>query len=248
MARPKVPLISRRKALEAALRIIDNEGLDALSIRHLADELGVNGASLYHHFANKEAIVVGAAELALGDVRTPTLTDGDWRAWMMRNSEALRRAMLEHPELVPVIVRKGELGLGAEMMNSSAVRLVEEGVPLGAVIPLLEALETIALGSAIHGTRDDESDVPLPLGSVLAQAAKARLLSPDEVYGVVSKAVVEAVELAAERKAAEPWRPKRAASGSSAATQRAAASKQGPNVRKSAAGPSPRTAGTAKSA
>ena len=59
--RPKVPLISKRKTLEAALRIIDAEGLESLSVRRLAIELNVNGASLYHHFKNKEEILVGAA-------------------------------------------------------------------------------------------------------------------------------------------------------------------------------------------
>lgn len=205
MARPKTPLISRRKALAAALQIIDTEGLDALSIRRLADELGVNGASLYYHFANKEEIVVGAAELALAEVRTPTRTDQDWRTWMPRNSKALRWAMLEHPELVPVLVRKGELGLGVQMMNSSAERLVGEGVPLGAVIPLLEALEVVALGSAIHGTRDEGTEASsLPSNSLLAKAARSRLLSVDEVYDVVAAAIVDAIEAAAERRAAEP--------------------------------------------
>ena len=44
----------RTRALEEALRIIDDEGLDALSIRRLADVLGVKGASLYHHFKDKD--------------------------------------------------------------------------------------------------------------------------------------------------------------------------------------------------
>ena len=68
MPRPKFALISRRKTLEAALHIIDTEGLDALSLRRLAIELNVNPASLYHHFSNKEEILVGAAMLALSSL------------------------------------------------------------------------------------------------------------------------------------------------------------------------------------
>jgi TetR/AcrR family tetracycline transcriptional repressor len=203
VARPKVPLISRRKALEEALKIIDDEGLGGLSIRRLADKLHVNGASLYHHFANKEEIVVGAAELALAEVRTPTATDESWHTWLPRNSTLLREAMRTHPELIPVIVRRSELGMGREMLDSSAARLVEEGVPLGAVVPLLDALETFALGSAIHETRDAAPAPESRSGSILAKAARARLLSADEIYGVVSRAIVEAVEAAAEAKEAE---------------------------------------------
>jgi AcrR family transcriptional regulator len=201
-------LISRRKALDAALKIMDTEGLEALSIRRLADELGVNGASLYHHFANKEEIVVGATEIALADVRTPTTTDEDWHTWLPRNSRLLRRAMLDHPELVPIIVRKGELGMGMEMLDSSASRLVEEGVSIGAILPLLDALEMFAIGSAIHETRGDDGDVhTLPRTSVFAKAAKARSLSADEMYEAVTKAIVEAVEAAVAAKEQAGARP-----------------------------------------
>jgi TetR/AcrR family transcriptional regulator, tetracycline repressor protein len=204
VARPKTPLISRRTALEQALKIIDEEGLDGLSIRRLADQLNVNGASLYHHFANKEEIVVGAAELALAEVRTPTATDESWHTWMPRNSTLLREAMRAHPELIPVIVRRSELGMGQQMLESSATRLVDEGVPLGAVVPLLDALETFALGSAIHEARDAGDPAPVPKsGSVLAKATRSRLLSADEIYDVVSRAIVEAVEAAAEAKERE---------------------------------------------
>lgn len=50
-------------------RIIDEHGLQGLSIRRLAEALGVNGASLYHHFRNKDEILAGVAELALAEVR-----------------------------------------------------------------------------------------------------------------------------------------------------------------------------------
>ncbi len=134
MVRPKVALISRRKVLETALTIIDQDGLAGLSIRRLADALGVNGASLYHHFENKDEILVGAAELALSNVRTPEASDDNWRHWMSQNARNLRNALLEHPGLVPLIVSKRSLGMGARMLNTSAERLMAEGVPSAAVI------------------------------------------------------------------------------------------------------------------
>ena len=79
MARPRVPLISRRKALEAALQIIDGEGLKALSIRRLGEVMNVNGASLYHHFKDKDDILVGVAQLALADVTAPRSDSDNWR-------------------------------------------------------------------------------------------------------------------------------------------------------------------------
>ncbi|MGJ3558259.1 TetR family transcriptional regulator [Streptomyces sp. INA 01156] len=101
MARPKVPLISRRKALEAALEIVDGEGLDALSIRRLGEALKVNGASLYHHFRNKDEILVGVTQLALADVATPRTENESWRVWLPLNAYRTRQALISHPELIP---------------------------------------------------------------------------------------------------------------------------------------------------
>ena len=153
MVRPKVALISRRKVLETALTIIDQDGLAGLSIRRLADALGVNGASLYHHFENKDEILVGAAELALSEVPTPDESEDNWRHWMSQNARNLRNALLEHPGLVPLIVSKRSLGMGVGMLDTSAERLMAEGVPSAAVMPLLDALELFAIGSALHDTQ-----------------------------------------------------------------------------------------------
>jgi TetR/AcrR family transcriptional regulator, tetracycline repressor protein len=59
MARSKVPLISRRKALEVALEIVGSEGLGALSMRRLGDALNVNGVSLTTISRTKEDILIG---------------------------------------------------------------------------------------------------------------------------------------------------------------------------------------------
>ncbi|WP_375476502.1 TetR/AcrR family transcriptional regulator [uncultured Jatrophihabitans sp.] len=254
MARPKVPLISRRTAVEAALEIIDDEGLDALSIRRLADRLGVNGASLYHHFANKEEIVVKAAELALAKVRTPETTDESWHVWLPRNAHLLAAAVRQHPELVPVIVRRSELGMGNLMMESSAARLVDEGVPIGAVVPLLDALETFAIGAAIHQTRGDDTPVEsADDSSVLSRAVAQQSLTFDEMYDVVSVAIVESVAAAvAAKKPRRAAKPRAASGGSAAASGRSAAAKAQPRAAARAAKPAkpakaaPRSAGRAK--
>lgn len=150
MGRPRKPLISRRKTLEAALRIIDEEGLEALSIRRLGRELNVQGISLYHHFNNKEEILIGVCELALEKVRTPDKTETDWREWLLSNAIELRRAMLCHPRLLPVFInaQPGKIGLAEQ--NASAGLLAVQGVPPEAIMPLLEGLGELALGSVSY--------------------------------------------------------------------------------------------------
>ena len=80
------------KALEAALEIIDSEGLKALSIRRLGEVMNVNGASLYHHFKDKDDILVGVAQLALADVTAPRSDSDNWRVWLPLNANRTRQA------------------------------------------------------------------------------------------------------------------------------------------------------------
>jgi AcrR family transcriptional regulator len=155
MGRPKQALISRRKTLEVALRIIDDEGLDALSIRRLGDELNVRGISLYHHFKSKEHILVGACELALAAVRTPHTANTDWREWLVDNARKYYQALRAHPNLIPILMRRHPLRIGLAEHNATAGLLAVQGVPIGAIMPLMDGLESIALGCAAYQSAVD---------------------------------------------------------------------------------------------
>jgi TetR/AcrR family transcriptional regulator, tetracycline repressor protein len=199
VARPKIPLISKRKALEVALDIIDNEGIESLSIRRLAERLKVNGASLYHHFENKEEIVVGAAKLALEEVRTPQTHDEPWRVWILRNARRLRQAFREHPDLVPVMLRRQPLGIGAAQMDATVALLEEENVPTGAIAPMLEALELYAIGSALHESRGDAAGVDHDPTKTphLSRAFEQRALTADEIFDTVCEKIIDTVIMTA---------------------------------------------------
>ena len=72
MARPRQPLISLYVPLRAAaLRIIDEEGLDALSLPRLARDIGVRAPSLYHHFADKSAILAAVSRAIVAEIKVP---------------------------------------------------------------------------------------------------------------------------------------------------------------------------------
>lgn len=196
MARPKVPLIARRSALQAALDIIDAEGLEALSIRRLGDALGVNGASLYHHFTNKDEILVGVAQLALADVTAPRDSGESWRVWLTLNTHRLRKALVEHPALIPIMLRRAPLGIGLVEVESSVTRLVEEGVPISMVAPLMESLELLAISSALQ----EVGPVSLESGDVAEKAPELhaallhRGMSPQELFEVMTASMISIIE------------------------------------------------------
>jgi TetR/AcrR family tetracycline transcriptional repressor len=196
VARPKTPLISRRNTLEVALEIVDAEGLDALSIRRLATELKVNGASLYHHFANKDEILAGVAQLALADVRTPTDPDAEWREWLLRNVLNYRQALKMHPHLIPVLVKRHPLRIGLAEHNASAALLAVKGVPRGAILPVLEALEQLAIGSVLYDSAVELDEHPEAWKDEyphLYQLGQQAALDQDELFEVMARAVIDAV-------------------------------------------------------
>jgi AcrR family transcriptional regulator len=196
VARPKTPLISRRKTLEVALDIVDNEGLDALSIRRLATELKVNGASLYHHFANKDEILAGVAQLALADVRTPTDPDAEWREWLLRNVLGYRQALKMHPHLIPVLVKRHPLRIGLAEHNASAALLAVKGVPHGAILPVLEALEQLAIGSVLYESAvelDEHPEAWKDQYPHLYQLGQQAALDQDEIFEVMARAIIDAI-------------------------------------------------------
>jgi AcrR family transcriptional regulator len=119
--------LSRQAILEAALRIVDDEGLDAMTMRRLAATLGVNPMSIYHHLPNKAAVFAGLAELVFADLN-PTHDTGKegkegtggksasagvvagagdggapeglgWRGELVGAAHAYRNALRAHPNL-----------------------------------------------------------------------------------------------------------------------------------------------------
>ncbi|HEV7978468.1 helix-turn-helix domain-containing protein [Amycolatopsis sp.] len=201
MARPKTPLISRRRALEAALEIVDAEGLDALSIRRLGDALNVNGASLYHHFKNKDDILQGVTQLALAGVTSPHTESDNWRVWLPLNAYRTRQALVAHPELIPVMLRRASLGIGAHEVEASYERLEQEGVALDVIAPLMELLELLATVSALQETGEPDRESGAVDGdSATERARQARILSSQDVFEAILGAATSAVETAAEVK------------------------------------------------
>ncbi len=196
MGRPKHNLISRRRTLEVALRIIDEEGLDALSIRRLGAELNVHGISLYHHFDNKESILVGACELALANVRTPHTSGGDWREWLVNNAIEYWKALRAHPNLIPLLMRRHPLRIGLTEHNATVGLLAVQGVPPGAIMPMMEGLEALALGAAAYEsgvTADTEEDNWREQHPNLFHVSQNREISRARAFEVLANAVVTAI-------------------------------------------------------
>ncbi len=93
----------------AALRLVDAEGLDALTMRRLASEMGVAPMSLYGHVPTKEHLLLGVVNLVISEFRLPDPSTPPWDAFRSVTRE-FRRVALLHPNLVPITVRQPPTG------------------------------------------------------------------------------------------------------------------------------------------
>jgi AcrR family transcriptional regulator len=130
--RDRAPL-SRERIVDAALRLIDERGLDQLTMRRLGADLGVEAMSLYKHVAGKEAILDGVRELLLREFAATLAPDGGgpgWRAQLARFANAYRALGLAHPEAFGLLAQDRERTYlaGREVAEAGLERLIAGGL------------------------------------------------------------------------------------------------------------------------
>ncbi|GAA2630106.1 TetR/AcrR family transcriptional regulator [Dactylosporangium fulvum] len=162
MVRPRTPLLTRDRIVEAATAIVDAEGLDALSTRRLARDLGVQAPSLYNHFSTKEEIIDAVGDAIVAGVDLSMLGRDPWPVALKSWARAYRAAFRAHPNVVPFLAR-GPARRPASLRLADAVygALVDAGWPpslatrIGATMRYFVAGS--ALGSFALGFVDDPS-------------------------------------------------------------------------------------------
>jgi AcrR family transcriptional regulator len=92
---PRVPL-SRERILGAAVALADEGGVDAVSMRKLAQELGVVPMALYKHVSNKDEMLDGMVDVIIGEIDPPP-SGIDWKTAIRQRVLSARSALLRHP-------------------------------------------------------------------------------------------------------------------------------------------------------
>ena len=123
------PRMSRDLVLRAALKIIDEGGVEQLSLRRLGRDLHRDPTTLYHYASNKAGLLDGVAELVL-DQLTLDATDPDWAGQLRAMARSFRRLALAHPNVVPLLVTR-------PLATPLALRPLGTLRPLEAILQLL---------------------------------------------------------------------------------------------------------------
>lgn len=124
-ATPRIPL-SRERVLDAAVQLADHEGLDALSMRRLGQELGVEAMSLYNHIANKEDLLDGMAERVVAEIDVVEF-DGNWKSTVRQQMLTAREVMYRHQWAPDVLESRTEITPPMFMYFENFIGVMRQG-------------------------------------------------------------------------------------------------------------------------
>lgn len=122
--------LRREDVLATALRLIDADGVEALSMRRMGRALDRDPMRLYRFASSKDELLDGVVELVLGELRVPAAEAGNWEDVLRRTAHGYRGIALAHPHVVPLLVTR-------PLATPLALR------PLGTLRPLEELLELL---------------------------------------------------------------------------------------------------------
>jgi len=160
--------ISREAIVAAAIGLLDREGLAALSMRRLGEQLGAGAASLYWHVGSKDGLLDLVLDELIGEVEIPDADPARWQEQLKETAKSQRRVSLRHPYLV-------RISIGRIPMGPNALRCSERTLAIlraGGLPPRLAVQGYLLLIDTVNGFTMDETGV---------EDGSAPKLDPDEL-------------------------------------------------------------------
>jgi TetR/AcrR family tetracycline transcriptional repressor len=146
----RVPL-TRGRVLQAALRYIDEHGLEALSMHKLGAELGVRGMSLYNVVASKDDLLDGVVESLWAEIESAAPPETCWQQGYRALACAVRDVMHRHPKAAPLVTARRQVipEPALRAVRAHVTAAMSSGVPEDAAYALLRTITSFALGYAL---------------------------------------------------------------------------------------------------
>jgi AcrR family transcriptional regulator len=195
-ARRRREPISREAIVAAAIRLLDAEGLDALSMRAIADELGTGAATLYWHVGSKDGLLDLVFDELIGEITVPDPDPPRWRDQIKALARDQRAGCLRHPYVVRISIGRIPMGPNALRYSERVLAILRAG----GLAPRLAVIGSHLLISTINGFTLDETGVGDGAGSgELAEINQQNLdLARDYLASLPPASFPNLVELADE--------------------------------------------------
>ena len=154
-ARRRREPISREAIVTAAVELLDREGLAALSMRRLAEELGTGAASLYWHVGSKDGLLDLVLDQVIGEAQVPDPDPRHWQEQLKDVARAQRAASLRHPYIVRISIGRIPMGPNALRYSERVLAILRAG----GLPPRLAVQGFLLLIAAVNGFTLDETGV-----------------------------------------------------------------------------------------
>ena len=118
--------LSRQRIIDTAMRLVDAEGLSAFTMRRLAEELGVEGASLYKHIPSKASVLIGMLQTMSSEVAPVYPDSPTWRDRLQVGMSAFREEGLRHPQVFVLALRPWE-GINSQRREDDMRAMLDAG-------------------------------------------------------------------------------------------------------------------------
>lgn len=147
--------LSRERVLSTALDLVDREGVDALSMRRLGRELGVEAMSLYGYVDSKQDLIEGVVEQVFREMPLITPGPGPWQERLRIHAAAFREVLLQHPNAVRLVAGRPLITEGTvAFVESALVELRAVGLDLVTADRVLEVIASFTLGHVAEYVED----------------------------------------------------------------------------------------------
>jgi AcrR family transcriptional regulator len=149
--------LSRERVLEAAVALAARDGIESLTMRKLADELGAGAMSLYHHVPNKEQLLDGMVDIVFGQIELPP-TDVDWKTAMRRRAVSTREVLARHRWAIGLMEGRTTHGPSNLSLHNAVLGCLRAaGFSLEATVHAYSVLDAYIYGFALQ-ERDMSSE------------------------------------------------------------------------------------------
>ncbi|MET7679643.1 TetR/AcrR family transcriptional regulator C-terminal domain-containing protein [Streptomyces sp. NPDC005423] len=143
--------LTRRKVVDAAVVLIEQEGPGAFSLRKLAGELGVETMSLYNHVPNRDALLDDVAGVLLGRIDFSGADSGGWQDRVRAHAAAFRATARLHPKAFPLVcTRPTQSPAVLAAVRSALAAIAELGLPPREAVHVLRAYTAFITGTILR--------------------------------------------------------------------------------------------------
>jgi AcrR family transcriptional regulator len=181
--------LSRERVLHAAFDLTDRDGVESLSMRKLAQELGVEAMSLYRHVRNKGEIVDGLVDLVFGEIGLPQ-SDVDWKTAMRQRAMSAREVLARHPWAIGLMESRSTPGPATLQHHDAVIGCLRQaGFSIAMAAHAYSVLDSYLYGFALQ-----QASLPFKTSDEAVEVADSiRQHFPTDAYPHLTELTVQHV-------------------------------------------------------